>query len=314
MYDRVWRDEEAAKTAVRRQRGQPEPEEEKDVEESVAESESSIASEDIDLDRPPRKLSIPKPRRPPPPTKSLTPALTLAEIAELDRQPLNEPSLRAAHIARTLLVLDTHPNPNSDPPVDPFLSTYDTLTRAEANLPEPKELTYGTDPANGVCACKSFLLSRFLICKHLIRLHTRQSRPPLYFNVVQCQRRGRRYVVPSSAIELEGLLRGSRAVLNSSAVVKQLAEGTAATEEGGELRESAPRAPGGGEEGGEGVAGEEGGDTVGRGVALDRESERRGEPTMGVFGQCRFWLTGISYRTHSSTCRSDIQLVLHLNF
>ena len=209
------------------------------MEASEAESESSVASEDIDLDPPPKKLSKAPQSRPPRPTRSLTPTLSLAEIARLDQQPLDVPSLRASHLARTLLDLSIEPTST----LDPSLSTYDAITAAEANLPEPKELTYGTDPAQGVCTCKSFLLSRFLICKHLIRLHSRHSFPPLYFKVVKCQRRGRRYVVPPSAIEVERLLKGNRSLLNNSATVQQLRDGVADLEAvdgaGAELREPA---------------------------------------------------------------------------
>ena len=284
------------------------------MEASEAESESSVASEDIDLDPPPKKLSKAPQSRPPRPTRSLTPTLSLAEIARLDQQPLDVPSLRASHLARTLLDLSIEPTST----LDPSLSTYDAITAAEANLPEPKELTYGTDPAQGVCTCKSFLLSRFLICKHLIRLHTRHSRPPLYFKVVKCQRRGRRYVVPPSAIEVERLLKGNRSLLNNSATVQQLRDGVADLEAvdgaGAELREPAVEAR---RWRGEGVEGGGGGGSAGRLVAgrvvVHEEGEGRRAPAEGAVGQRCSSITGVLHDTHRfSHHRSALKLNVRL--
>lgn len=73
-----------------------------------------------------------------------------------------------------------------------------------AKLPKTK---YFIDLQNGVCSCPSFLLSRHLICKHLIlrstfAIPTASSQPALWFQLAQRNREYPFWTLPSNLVDV----------------------------------------------------------------------------------------------------------------
>ena len=67
-----------------------------------------------------------------------------------------------------------------------FKRQWDSLQNCEV---EPQDLqTYHTSPSKWTCACSKFLLSRFLICEHIVSCFEKISDRPKFFSNVRRQR------------------------------------------------------------------------------------------------------------------------------
>lgn len=233
LYEKVWKAEEGARKRARKQRGEREPAPE-EVDEPTSEDSWDPDTEDIDKSPPPKSQK--KKKRPSRPPKSLNQQHSLLAIAEADHQPFNLDSLHSTHFARTELKLEDSPHGQDAPFLDPVLARERQIDLAEAALPPPTEYKWHTNPVKGVCGCPSFLHSRFLLCKHLIRLTTPASRPPAYFGTVERLLVQPFWRIPQEAIDQEqALLRGSTR-LGRSAPTKQLL----ATNDEGDGRRAMP--------------------------------------------------------------------------